>query len=99
MTTTERIDPLLNFAARFYGVHSAILQLGDRAPSHLHEEFSTLGSKVESFGGKVVPGLDTLGQKGPVVLDKKKQALDYGLGRAISEQIVNNVLADLARQA
>jgi hypothetical protein len=40
-----------------------------------------------------------MGQKGPVVLDKNEQALNYDLGHAISEQIVNNVLADLARQA
>ena len=99
MTTTQRIDPLPGFAARFYGVHRAILQLGNKSPSHLHEEFSMLGSKVESFGGKIVTGVDAMGQKGPVVLDKNEQALNYDLGHAISEQIVNNVLADLARQA
>ena len=99
MNTPLREDFLPGTAARFYGTHAAILQLGEKAPHHLESDLEILASKIVMLGGSVVEGTDVFGEKGPLVLDRDKKPLPYDSGRITAEQIVAGVLEALARQA
>lgn len=92
MDAPQREDPLPGLAARYYGTHSAILQLDERAPGYLINDLKILGSKIEVAGGSIIEGTNVFGEKGPVVLDRERNPFQYDSGSAISYSLIDNFL-------
>jgi hypothetical protein len=99
LSTPQLEDPLPDLAARFYGTHSAILQLDKKAPNYLINDLHILGSKIEVAGGSIIESTNVFGEKGPVVLDRTRSPFSYESGSAISYSLIDNFLNGPGRQA
>lgn len=87
-------------AARLYGTHIAINNLGGkgRAPAHLIADFQMLWGKIQALGAKVEEAADALGAARPRVVGVDGVSVPYDEGKLWAEKLVQAEMDAAARR-